>query len=413
MSISVAFRLKRPKLDRITAIIVDVSLGQGRMRTYTGISVHPEDWDRRRQCVKMGSPNEEEINRRLTEIRARIGRFESQALLDGAKVNPSRLRTFVRDIAVLEEREPEVRDVLVLPTVDQWIEIHKHERAPSTLAIWRSLRVHLQRFDTATRGEILLRGMDNDWIERFINHLRSERNLCDNALWKVLRTWRTFSRWAEGKGYDVHPAYKDVKGGRFNIKTAHAVRLTKKQFEQLRSIDLSHESSLENARRLFLLQCCLGVRYSDLRRILADPERHITEGTIRLRTQKTDTKVTIPLLPLAHELLLGDRPPHPISNQKYNAYLKLVAEAAGFTKRVTTVRWQGRRMIEEHLRMCDLLTTHAAKRTFVTLMATAGVRTETIMKVTGNSRATIDTYVHLNDEEVELEVLRKAGRLFE
>ncbi len=418
--ISINFRLKRPDAVRTTVLVMDVSLSGHRIRRSTGLSVSPRDWNKRSQRVQQSAPEASVVNRIIDAMCDHLRGFEADTLLSGRNLTSLEIDRAIdtvleRSKTSKERSTSDLPDIprTVIDALDSWIETHRAERRPSTIRVRLTLRDHISNFNEF-RGKRDQRLADThrDWIDAFVSFLREEKGMLDSAIWKYARAYRTVAHWAEKKGIPVGDGHKNLSSSRFHLKPAHSTRLSADELHAIQEVDLADRPGLDNVRNLFVLQCCLGTRFSDLIRIAADPGSFVDTDVVRLRTRKTDTAVVIPLLPMAKTILALGTDLRPISNQKYNAMIKIVAERAGLVERSTVTRWYGGRRQEEKVRICDLLSSHAAKRTFVSLMTTAGVRTETIMKITGNTRSTIDSYVHLNESEVEAEVLGKATELF-
>jgi adenylate cyclase class IV len=63
-----------------------------------------------------------------------------------------------------------------------------------------------------------------------------------------------------------------------------------------------------------------------------------------------------------------------------NDYLKELGKFAEIEQPVQKVKFIGSRRIEEKVPKYELITTHTARRTFVTLSLEKGIRPETVMK---------------------------------
>lgn len=117
---------------------------------------------------------------------------------------------------------------------------------------------------------------------------------------------------------------------------------------------------------------------------------NIKDGILTIKTEKTKDILTIPLNDYAMEII--DRHtkkniivlPHVISNQKMNDYLKDLGELAGFDDLVEQHRYSGSKKVTTKTEKYNLLTTHAARRTFVTVALEKGFRPEVVMKMTGH-----------------------------
>jgi integrase len=96
-----------------------------------------------------------------------------------------------------------------------------------------------------------------------------------------------------------------------------------------------------------------------------------------------------------------------ITNQRTNLYLKELSKLAGINDSTTVSRYKGAKRIEFTKPKYEFITTHCARRTFVTLSLEAGVRPELVMSVTGHkSYKTFKKYIKITDKVVENEFQR-------
>lgn len=158
--------------------------------------------------------------------------------------------------------------------------------------------------------------------------------------------------------------------------------LTLEEFRQLRKGKMKTES-LERVRDLFVFQTYTCMRYSDLVRFNSS-EIVLINGmhVYRCIQKKTGKPATIPLLSPALEILDKYHGSLPIiSNENYNAYLKIVAQSVGIDKPITT---------------------HWARHTGATLLLNEGIDTNIVKKICGHSsiRITEQVYAKLFDETV-------------
>lgn len=88
-----------------------------------------------------------------------------------------------------------------------------------------------------------------------------------------------------------------------------------------------------------------------------------------------------------------------ITNQKYNEQLKVVGKLAGMTGYWITEKQSGRTKTREVRPKYELLTSHVARRTFVTMCLRKGMSPEDIRAVTGHTTADMMMkYVKFDDE---------------
>lgn len=158
--------------------------------------------------------------------------------------------------------------------------------------------------------------------------------------------------------------------------------LTPKEFRQLRDAPMPTEC-LERVRDLFVFQTYTCLRYSDLAKFNHNNIVIINDKEVYKFAQKKTKKATvIPLLPSALAILHKYKGCLPvISNVKYNAYIKIVAQAAGLDYK---------------------LTTHWARHTGATMLLNEGVEMSVVTKMCGHSsiKITEQIYAKMLDETV-------------
>ena len=158
--------------------------------------------------------------------------------------------------------------------------------------------------------------------------------------------------------------------------------LTIEEFKKLKASKMPTDS-LERIRDLFVFQTYTCLRYSDLARFNSNNIAIINGTEVYKCTQKKTKKgATIPLLQPALDILSKYRGVLPvISNVKYNEYLKVVAQAAGINKP---------------------LSTHWARHTGATILLNEGVDLKVVSKICGHSsiRITEQIYAKLLDETI-------------
>ena len=156
----------------------------------------------------------------------------------------------------------------------------------------------------------------------------------------------------------------------------------KDEFRKLKESSMPTES-LERVKDLFVFQTYTCLRYSDLAKFNPDNITTINDTKVYKFTQKKTRKpATIPLLQPALDILHKYRGSLPvISNVKYNAYLKVVAQAAGLSYS---------------------LSTHWARHTGATILLNEGVDMKIVSKICGHSstRITEQIYAKLLDETI-------------
>jgi|GEM_PF-1389124 len=407
---SITFFLKEPNLDRPTPIIARVAVGGRKVKVYTGLRIEPRRWiQAAQQAQTRGYALAGQLNATLVAQRAQLEAYLLAALAGGLVPTPEQLRRVLDPAPVdapaaplpaAEEPAADTPAPDLLAAYVAWDLAQADRRSPRTRQANAATLNHLRAF-TATTGYAVNFGHINPiFANRFTSYLLATGRLTDNSLAKVLTRLKAFLREAQAQG--LTPP-QDLRFLNWKRQEPGLVTLTAQELTKLEGLDLSGQPGQRNARDLFLLACYTGLRYSDL--VSLRPE-HWQGNMLRLRTQKTRETVTVPLRPGAQALLQGLFAGELtfVSNQKLNAHLKRLGRQAGLLGVVERVRYAGGHRQVAQLRKYELLSCHTARRTFVTLALEAGLRPETVMKVTGHKDwSSFKRYVNIADSTIERE----------
>lgn len=214
------------------------------------------------------------------------------------------------------------------------------------------------------------------------NGRRAPRSSTQGGLLTVSRFLGTLSSWAVKRGM----ASRDFMDG---VETPRAVErdpicLLPGEVERLQAAELPE--SLRGARDLFILQCSLGCRQSDLRKLTA---AHAASGVFEYIPAKTGKRsqrvVAVPLNRRAKAVIEGNpsvlRLAGHLGLSDYNTRIRAAAKAAGLDRPVCTYV----RDKEQTLPLWRLLSSHAARRTFISTLLNAGVQERVIKDMDGHA----------------------------
>ena len=87
------------------------------------------------------------------------------------------------------------------------------------------------------------------------------------------------------------------------------------------------------------------------------------------------------------------------SNQRMNKNIKGIAKLLGLTREVEVMQYCGKKPVYRTAPLCDVIGTHAARRTFVVHALEEGMTPEMVMTFTGHSDYdTMKPYIALTDK---------------
>lgn len=313
-----------------------------------GISVFPDQWDEKRWVVN--HIQSKTINQKLVQLLEDVER----AGWSGATMAENGRK--VSFLAYFEERISKRSDIRESTRVQHYIVYRKIEEFGA-----------LVNFSDLTRQNI--KQLD-EWLHT-MGYMQSN-------IHKYHKTLRTYIREAirdELIQKDPYNSIKIDRGQTDNIKY-----LTKEELKLVEDKEIANKS-MRAVRDIFLFQCYTGLAYADMESF--DPtkiEDRAGRKLYQATRVKTSQRYSVVLLPKALEILERYGYVLPIiSNQKYNARLKILSK------------------------VCEIkpLTSHMGRHTFAVQALSRGVRIEMLAKMMGHTDIkTTQIYAKILGEDV-------------
>src|SRR5690554_4776195 len=189
-----------------------------------------------------------------------------------------------------------------------------------------------------------------------------------NSVADMMLRFRSFIIWANDNGYTSNNPFKHFTIGEIVYGTP--IYITNRERNRLLETDLSDNKELETQRDIFVFQCLIGCRVSDLykmtyRSIIGDAIEYIPRKT------KEDRAITVrvPLNDTAKRLITkyqdyerGSLFPFN-TEQDYNRKIKEAFKRAGLGRMVTVLDQQTREEIQKPL--YEVASSHMARRSFI------------------------------------------------
>lgn len=197
-------------------------------------------------------------------------------------------------------------------------------------------------------------------------------------------------------------------------KKSKQIPLTENQLMDIYHLkDLTEKE--EEARDLFICQSLLGQRISDMPKIFKGD--YITNvykdglETISFNVQKTGEEATLFLFPIAKDIIIKYRnkqfkyynlfetDERRIKNieRTVNTDIKEVCKKAGLTSEVNFTIQKGDKLINERKQLYELMHTHIARHTFITLMCKMGIPKDIVMIATAHTDEKMINEVYLHE----------------
>ncbi|MFZ4549477.1 MAG: tyrosine-type recombinase/integrase, partial [Bacteroidales bacterium] len=239
--------------------------------------------------------------------------------------------------------------------------------------------------------------IDSAVINKLTTYLIKDKNYSVNTYGRALKHFKTVLYDASDKGYNKNTVYiKNIQG---ITEKADTVYLTESELQKIYELDLDSQPHLDRVRDMFLMGCWTGLRFSDFIQIKPDDVR---AGRIRVLTQKTKQRVSVPVSPVVNAILekYNYKLPKPISKNNFNDNIKTVAQNAGINETFIRHLTKGGKTQRISKEKFNFVSTHTARRSFATNMFLKGVQPSIIMGITGHTtEKEFFKYIKVDEEQ--------------
>lgn len=245
--------------------------------------------------------------------------------------------------------------------------------SPNTRRQYESNVNNLRRFEKHTGQTLTLDGLTQDTLCDFEAFLIAELGNSQNSASRRMKRLRSFIRWANGLNHDwpIEPLTHNNPFEHYRIREEQygtPFYLTIEERNLLEAFELPPR--LARQRDIFIFQCLIGCRVSDL---WSMTKNDIVSGAVEYIPRKTmderPVTIRVPLNSRAMAIVErymdnGDRRLFPfVSQQQYNEDIKAMLTAAGITRMVTILDPKTRRETKRPIN--EVASSHMARRTFI------------------------------------------------
>lgn len=295
-----------------------------------------------------------------------------------------------------------------------------------TVKTYRQVYNYLVKFATSEkRKDYETDELTAIWYDRFVSFLYGQ-GMNKNSVGKEIKCLKTILN--KRIPHSQRAACELVERGKCKVlkEDVNNVFLSEEQLKVLAAHPFT--GCLERVRDLFLVLAWTGQRYSDLEQLTAKNIYTTEDGKHRffkVRQTKTDAVVFVPIVPELDTVLAkyNDCPPKPISNQKFNDFIKEACKAvaltdagkdAGFADDVEIERTLNAEKQTTVKPFYECVTSHTGRRSFATNGYRRDVPLPLLMSVTGHtSEAMFFKYIKEDPEQGRERMLNNYFRLID
>ncbi|MDQ6482346.1 tyrosine-type recombinase/integrase [Dyadobacter sp. LHD-138] len=415
---SISFFLEKRKDKNGALILINVpirmavSFAGNRLMLYAGYRIDSVKWDGKKQRAKNNTTHgngvtHSDINDKLDRCSSGINSYFKSCEVKGVLPTLSDVKEeFSR---LVSDRTKRVDTFFT--AFDDFVKTvgRENDWGPDTFEKFSTLKNHIIGFNPKLTFEKL----NSDSLINYVEYLRKEKGNRNTTIAKNIDFVKWFLKWAANNNHPVSKSALDfklkLKGTDGSLKKV--IFLSIDELKHLNSLGIPESKGyLQRVRDVFVFCCFTGLRYSDVYNL---KKSDIKGDSVEFVTQKTSDRLRVELNKYSRAILErykdvpfeGNKALPVITNQKMNEYLKELGKLAEFNSTETIVYFRGNERIEETYAKHELLSTHCARKTFVTNLIYMGVSDHVIRQWTGHKDSkSFDVYHKMVDEIKEREM---------
>ncbi|SHG57986.1 Phage integrase family protein [Salegentibacter echinorum] len=353
-----------------------------------------------------------EVNNQLSELEDFILKaFE--ATVPG-KIDKSWLKTTIENYY----NPPETREIPndLISYIDYYLEYRKNEITEANRKKVKVTKNKMLRLQRELGKTILINEINEDFKKAYVD-FSNKNAYSQNTQHREFVLIKTICFHARYLGLKTH---HQLDGITLQREEANHIYLSLEELEKIKKAELEHDY-LDNARDWLLISCFTGQRVSDFMRFKPEMIR-IEDGKtlLEFRQKKTKKEMSIPVTKEVREVLKkrNGNFPRPISDQRYNDYIKEVCELAKINdevkgKRRVSIAPKGvkptkndYRDIEDTFQKWELVSSHIGRRSFATNFY-GKVPTTYLINITGHgSEKMFLNYIKKSNKDLALDAFK-------
>jgi len=384
------FHILKSKLNKrgLAPIFLRLTVSGKRKEYSITRRIEPDKWNVRTEIVMGNNTSSKEINTHINNIRHKLDKIHQVLSENEEQITASKM---IKELKGDTKHKSKMTLEVFKEHNEQMDRLSGKSISKSTAKRYWTCYNHVEQYinEEYKADDYRMKDIDHQFITKFEYFLKTKRECNHNSALKYVNNFKKIIRIALANQWMDRDPFYNYK---VQFDSVEREFLNEEEVQKLIDKDL-HLDRLKLVRDMFVFSCYTGLAYSDVKKLSqADITKGIDGGKwIRIKRTKTKTLSSIPLLPVAEQII--DRyKDHPdvkngnyvlpvLSNQKSNAFLKEIAIICGITKP---------------------LTTHLARHTFATTITlTNGVPIESVSKMLGHKDLrTTQHYAKIVDRKI-------------
>jgi integrase len=392
----------------------------------TSMKVNPKDWDFEKQCYKSSVKGASRKNKFLRKFNTKFESLCDEMIAEKRFVCLDTVRVELDKTIHRERKNVKIeKDKSFEEHWNDWKQELSLRRKNTTVSKKGYALTSVLNFSHETGYKLSFESINttfaNLYMEWAYSLLRDNGEYLystDNTIKKYLSIVKEFMKWSYKSKRHNCVDYKEIaelEGEYFDV-----FALSKEDVHKLISLDFNSMTEeelknyktpierLEHIRDGFVFRSLCGIRFSDFLNL---NKSNFLGNKLKLITRKTGNQLFFELHPIAHKILLKYNYEIPtLDNGRDNQVLKEIGRIAGFHEPITITKKRMGEHIFFYKERWEILTTHVARKTFITNCLNAGMQDHIVMKLAGILKPeTLQRYISVTNKDIE----REAQKFYE
>lgn len=361
-----------------------------------GVHVSEKNWDNEKEKIlKHGKTDPlddiKSFNGRIAFIKAQVKIIDQEAFDRRIKLTEKYILDRLNDESLIKADHHDFFKIS-----EEYLESIRPIKADRTIKGKVSVFNFLKDFQEDNSYPLSFHKMNMEFFEALRKYAFQERKVLDkegehkdgtiedNYFAKIVAVLKTFLNWALERDYLKDQTFKKFKASE---RETEVICLAMDEFLTLYNHEFKTKR-LSQVRDVFVFGCSTGLRFSDLISLRA---AHIQGDFIVKNIQKTQENNMIPLNKYSKGVLKKYKDTAfetlpLVSHQKFNEYLKECCRDAGINTPTTITRFSGGKRKSSTHPKYELITSHVARKTFITLSLLMGVPERVVRNTSGHKK---------------------------
>ena len=426
------FNLRRPKSEKPTNIYMVVYLNRKQHYFATGVKVYPSQWNPRKQLAvvsniqsDLDNLNNQEVNKRISTLQKYFSRFKLYICTNTNSIDKAEL--FLKSFIYNDMAENIKGTELLVQAFDYYYKYLSRSKSSNTRQYRKSQLDTFLKYVTYSELEDDINLLSQSSLNKYRDFLKKESekensDFFDGGIEYVNQLCQLISSLINNVLSSENQFLQyGITTVKFNPLPTDRTQeekprfpISKEEIEKIKNCQGLNQKQ-EVYRDLFLLQIESGLRVSDLKRFIKrDFEEQ--DGYINLKTKKNKIVAHFENTDNIKDFFIkykegfgvidADKIERLDKNETYNNNIRKICEKAGLYRQYQYTDSKNRPHTDK---ICDIITNHCARHTFVVTMKRKGYNADEICMMTGHTddKMVKTVYGHYGNEDA-IDSLKKA-----